>query len=204
MPLRLTGLLLCLMAAFAAPAAAQASADVVLRPGDAIRISVWREQDLSGDFPVDETGHVILPMLGSVTVAGRTVAQVREELLAGYARQLRNPSITVVPMRRVNVLGEVIHPGIFTVDPTVALSDLLAMAGGAAPSGDPRRIRLVRDGQVLTERLEPGVALTSMDVRSGDQIFVGRRSWMDRNSAVVVSTILSAVLSVTASIILTQ
>jgi polysaccharide biosynthesis/export protein len=176
--------------------------ELVLRAGDALRVFVWREADLSGEFIVDETGHVTLPMLGQVVVAGRSIAALRDELLAGYARELRNPSITVTPLRRVNVLGEVNRPGIFSVDPTVALADLLAMAGGATVTGDLRHIQLVRNGQVMREQLDPGLQLSLADVRSGDQIFVGRRSWFDRNSGFLISSLFSAVLSVTASLII--
>ena len=183
-------------------ASAQGPTDVVLQPGDVLRVLIWREADLSGDFAVDERGRVVLPLLGVREVGGMTVAAVRDTLMADYARQLRNPSINVTPLRRVTVLGAVNRPGTYPVDPTVSLAEVVAIAGGAADDGDLRRIDIVREGSVVRERIEPGASLAAMDVRSGDQVFVGRRSWLDRNSGTLVSALLSATVSIIASLII--
>jgi protein involved in polysaccharide export with SLBB domain len=168
-----------------------ASAVTTLRPGDLLRVSIWREQDLSGEFLVNERGVVTLPMLGDQSVTGIAVDQLRDALIAAYREQLRNPSITITPLRRVNVLGEVGKPGLYPVDPTISLAGAIAMAGGATPTGDLNRIRIIRDGQVLHERVAAAESLTAADVRSGDQIVVDRRGWFDRNSTFLVSAILS-------------
>jgi protein involved in polysaccharide export with SLBB domain len=190
-------LLILSLSLLSPPAHAQTAgnaAEATLRPGDLIRIAVWREEDLSGDFPVDENGVVVLPMLGSTQVAGIAVGQIRELLLAEYRQQLRNPSIQITPLRRVMVLGEVMQPGLQELDPTISLAGAIALAGGPNPSGTLDRIRVVRDGQVLTERVSPAASLNTIDIRSGDQIFVGRRSWIATNSLSVVATGVSLLL----------
>lgn len=203
MRFRTVAFLLALAALAAAPrAAAQPPSDPVLQPGDLLRITIWREPELSGDFSVDERGRATLPLLGVRQVAGVPLAVLRDSLIAGYARELRNPSINIVPLRRVNVQGEVTRPGLYPVDPTVTLADVVALAGGTTEAGDPRNIRVVRNGTVLIERVEPGAALTTADVRSGDQVYVGRRTWMDRNSGTLVATVLSAAVSIIASLII--
>src|ERR1700745_4280304 len=101
-------LLAALLPLAPAPSRAQTAADqVVLRPGDRLRVRIWREGDLSGDFQVDEAGAVTLPLLGTRTVANVPMSQLREQLMRDYLQQLRNPSITITPFRRVNILGEV-------------------------------------------------------------------------------------------------
>jgi protein involved in polysaccharide export with SLBB domain len=200
--IRLVLLAFALLAA-ARPAAAQPGTDALtLQPGDLLRITIWREPDLSGDFTVDERGRITLPLLGALQVAQVPVGTLRDTLISRYARELRNPSINIVPLRRVNVLGEVTRPGLYPVDPTMTLADVVAMAGGTGPTGDLRAIRLVRDGTVILERVEPGMPLTTADVRSGDQVFVGRRSWLDRNSGTLLATVLSATISIIASLII--
>jgi protein involved in polysaccharide export with SLBB domain len=104
---------------------------------------------------------------------------------------LRNASINITPLRRINVLGEVARPGLYPVDPTVSLAGVVALAGGATATGDIRRIRIVRDGTVLMERAGAAETLNTLELRSGDQIFVDRRGWFDRNSTFVVSALLS-------------
>ena len=183
--------------------AVPAAASFVLRPGDLLRVGVWREPDLSGDFLVDEKGRVTLPLLGELRAAGIPFDEFRAALLERYAGELRNPSITIIPLRRVYVLGEVLRPGLYPVDPTVALAGVVALAGGANNQGDLRRIRIVRNGAVIQQVAAAEATLTATDVRSDDQIYVGRRSWFDRNSNFVISTVLSipALMSVIITIL---
>jgi polysaccharide biosynthesis/export protein len=169
-----------------------ASADeVTLRPGDVVRVAVWREQDLSGDFPVDEQGVVVFPMLGEVRVGGVPLAGLRDSLLVEYRRQLRNPSIQITPLRRVMVLGEVYQPGLKEVDPTLSVAGAVALAGGPTPAGNINNITIIRGGHLFRSRVTATEALDAIDVRSGDQIFVGSRGWVERNSTFLVSTGLS-------------
>lgn len=168
-----------------------ASSTITLRPGDILRITIWREPDLSGEFLIDEQGIATLPLLGERQVTGIPLRQLRQQLIDAYRGELRNPSITVVPLRRVNILGEVNRPGLYGLDPTVTLAGAVATAGGAAPTGDIRRIRIIRDGQVLLRRADAGVTLSSVDIRSGDEIIVDRRGWVERNTSLVVTAILS-------------
>jgi polysaccharide export outer membrane protein len=186
------------------PPVSQASQEVVVRSGDVVNVVIWREPELSGSFLVNEAGRVVLPLLGERQVGGMPAGQVQQMLMRGYAEQLRNPSINVTLLRRVNVLGEVTKPGLYNVDPTVTLAGIIAMAGGVTPVGDPRRVQVVRAGRTLLNRATPETSLASIDVRSDDQVFVGRRSWFDRNSGVVVGSVLSAVLSIVTTLIITR
>lgn len=165
--------------------------DLVLLPGDILRVAIWREEDLSGDFRVGPDGNVILPLLGQRLVTDSTWDSVRDRLLEAYREELRNPSIELTPLRRIYVLGEVNEPGLYPVDPTVSLAGAVAMAGGASPEGDLRNLRVVRGGALVLDGIHSETALASLDVRSGDEIFVGRRNWFSRNSQFVISAMLS-------------
>jgi polysaccharide export outer membrane protein len=168
-----------------------AGSELTLGPGDLIRVEVYREEELKGEYLVDELGMVVLPLLGEQRVAGIPMRQLRRRLVEAYQVHLRNPSIIITPLRRINVLGEVQRPGMYAIDPTVSVAGAVAIAGGATTAGDLRKVRILRDGRVYGQRLGPGTVLSEADIRSGDQIFVERRSWFDRNSTFVVSTTLS-------------
>jgi len=159
-------------------------------PGDGLVVQIWREPDLSGEFAVDESGNVTLPLLGTIAVQGIPLRDVRDRLLESYLVELRNPSITIRPLRRVYVLGEVNRPGLQALDPTLSLAGAVAIAGGANPLGDLSRLTIVRDGVELPASVGPQMDLATVGVRSGDQIFVGRRSWWERNAPFVTSTVL--------------
>jgi polysaccharide export outer membrane protein len=169
----------------------------LLRPGDVVRLRIWREPDLSGDFPVDEAGTVTFPKIGPFRVSDYDAAGLKAKLLESYAEYLRNPSVEVTLLRRINVLGAVKSPGLYPVDPTMTVADALALAGGATPAGDPHHVVLVRNGVRVTESLTAETSIAETPLISGDQLFVPERSFIVRNSGLV-----AAGLSVTASLII--
>lgn len=170
----------------ATPAAAQAT----LEPGDQIQIRLWQEPQLSGDYPVDESGYVSLPLVGLRKVTDRPASEVKRMLVEEYARQLRNQPAQITILRRIRVLGAVRDPGLYHVDPTMTLGDAIAMAGGVENDGRESSIRIYRDGRVYRARLDRGAGLTT--IVSGDEIFVPRKSWMERNATFLLGAIISA------------
>lgn len=184
-----------------AAASAAATPQPTLSPGDLLQVRIWREPELSGEYLVGSDGTVTLPKIGVQRVAGVPLAELQDRLMALYRVSLRNPSITIIPLRRVQVLGNVNRPGLFNVDPTLTLTGVLALAGGANANGNLRRIRLVRGGQVLHERVTAGATLMTLDVRSGDQLYVGERSWADRNSGVLVAALISTATTIAVTIV---
>ena len=106
--------ILLTLAVAPAPAETQSVQDpeeLLLMPGDILRVVVWREPDLSGDFQVDQDGTLVLPLLGKLLLTDRAWNIVRDDLMQDYLRDLRNPSIELTPFRSVYVLGEVNLPG---------------------------------------------------------------------------------------------
>jgi polysaccharide export outer membrane protein len=163
---------------------ASAAFDSPLMPGDSVRVLIWQEPDLSGTFRVDEGSVLTLPMLGPRRVAGLTAAELRQQLMTDYATQLKNPSIDVTVLRRVSVLGAVRQPGLYEVDPTMRVSDVIAMAGGVGPEGSSKNIKVVRGGEEVAKiELTGPIGAT---VRSGDQIVVGERGWLAKNERYVL------------------
>ena len=192
----LTHLLLALLLAIGArPVHAQSPArgDFAVLPGDLLNVQIVGEKDLAGQFLVDDRGMVVLPLLGARLVTGAPWSHVRDTLLAVYGRELRIPSVQLTPLRRVTVLGHVNLAGMHMLDPHVTLAGAIAVAQGASPDGDLQRIRVVRDGATIVERAAIETTVESLGIRSGDQIFVGRRGWWDRNSGTVVGALISAV-----------
>jgi protein involved in polysaccharide export with SLBB domain len=161
----------------------------MLRPGDLVRLKIWREPDLSGDFQVQESGEVVFPKIGLVQVTALSSGALKQKLLDSYSVYLQNPSIEITVLRRVQVLGAVRNPGLYPVDPTMAVADVLALAGGTTPQGNPKKIELKRGGERITASLSGGTRLADTPLRSGDQLFVPERGWMSRNPWIVAAAI---------------
>jgi polysaccharide export outer membrane protein len=166
------------------------SADTLgaLRAGDLVRLRIWREPDLSGEFTITDQGDVVLPKVGLVRLAGSPQA-VKADLVKRYGAYLKNPSIDVTVLRRVNVMGAVRNPGLYNVDPTMRVADALAMAGGVDQDGKPDDVRLIRGGQPVVVKMSEHTLLTNTPLRSGDQLFVPERSWVNRSRGVIAAFI---------------
>lgn len=173
------------------PADTLSTPEFVLMPGDWVELMIWREEDMTGEFQVGEDGVVVLPLVGAWQVTERPWRELKEEILSAFRRELRNPSIQITPYRRVFVMGEVTEPGLYPVDPTISMAGAVATAGGPNVEGDLRRIRVIRDGQVILDGISGEEALSALDVRSGDEIYVQRRNWFERNSTFLITAALS-------------
>ena len=160
-----------------------------LLPGDVIRVEIWREEDLSGEFQVDEQGGVVLPLLGKKQVLGISPDDLRDQLSEEYAQYLVNSAVNVTLLRRIIVLGEVRVAGQYTVDATNSVADVIARAQGVTPEGNAEDIVLVRAGRRLRTGITGMESLQEAGIRSGDQIIVGRRSWTSRNFSSMVGII---------------
>ncbi|MFQ6104367.1 MAG: polysaccharide biosynthesis/export family protein [Candidatus Glassbacteria bacterium] len=176
------------------------SKTVTLKPGDIVRVSIWRQSDLSGEYVVDEDGYLMLPLIGAVDVNDLSTDSLRLTLIQQYDYFLKDPYITVTPLFRVNVMGEVASPGLYNVDATITLADLLAMAGGIKESGSEKKIMMVRDNKVVQEdlsfALKKGDAIEEIGIRSGDKIIAGKRRFRFGNM-----TVIAAMLSATGVIL---
>jgi protein involved in polysaccharide export with SLBB domain len=171
--------------------------DVAARPGDKVRLKIYREPDLSGEFTVPEDGNVDFPKIGPVAVDRMSTDSLRALLIAQYSRSLRDPAIEVTVLRRVNVTGAVRTPGFFYADPTVTVKGAVALAGGVTPEGNKNKLELQRGNQRSSISLSGNTSsLADTPVQSGDLVSVPERSWFSRNTAIVVSGVTGLALVV--------
>lgn len=101
--------------------------------GDRLALAVFREPDLSGEFTVNESGLISLPLVGDIAAGGKTVPDFRADLTTLLGSQyVRNPNVTVsvVNYRPVFVLGEVARPGEYEYSERMTVLALVAKAGG--------------------------------------------------------------------------
>ena len=170
-------------------APARVDSSDALRPGDLIRLRVWREPDFTGDFPVDESGVVVLPRLGPINVAAEQPESLKATLTRQYRAFLSHTSVAVEFLRRVQIRGAVQKPGLYHVDPGMRVSDALALAGGVSSNGREDRVEIIRDGARLPATISGQLQIARSPVRSGDQLYVPERSWFSRNTGVVLGGI---------------
>ena len=162
-------------------------ASAPLLPGDMVRLDFWLDQELSGDYVVDEAGDVVLPLIGVRNATNGTPLALKRDLRSAYGGVLRNQDVQILLFRRVRVLGRVGKPGLYHAELGMTVGDVLAMAEGIVDAGDEDDVQLMRDGEVVLGGLSPW-APVGTSLRSGDQVYVPQRSWLSRNSNVVLGT----------------
>jgi protein involved in polysaccharide export with SLBB domain len=151
-----------------------------LRPGDIVKVQVFGHDELSGEFPIDENDSLLLPIVGGFSIKDMTVADLRGRIRREYGQLYTQSFVSVTPLFRVAVLGEVVRPGLYSVDPTMTIYQVLAQAGGALRTGKENGMRLIRGGQQFSVPVNAAAlasaTLRELGVRSGDQIVVPRRA----------------------------
>lgn len=155
--------------------------DYVLGPGDDLSISIWGNVDSTIVRTVDRSGQIVLPKVGGVRVWGLTFSQadlVIRERLGHYFRGFQT-SLTLGRLRtiRVHIVGDVRQPGSYTISSLSTLTSALMAAGGPAPTGSLREIRLFRNNHVVGDfdfydYLLRGDKRKDFRVESGDTIFI--------------------------------
>lgn len=157
-----------------------------LGPGDTVRISVFQNPDLATEARLSERGTIMFPLVGEIALGGRTPAgagtHIAERLKQGQF--LKNPQVNVavvqVRSRQVSVLGHVAKPGRYPLDDNSSrITDMLALAGGVAQTGDDVvTVILTRGEQVTRHEIDvPGMYRTgnfksNIEVQNGDTIYV--------------------------------
>ncbi|HET7609146.1 MAG TPA: polysaccharide biosynthesis/export family protein [Gammaproteobacteria bacterium] len=101
--------------------------------GDKVKITVFNEPEMSGEFQVNSRGNVALPLAGNVAAVNKTVDQFKHAVAAKLSgKYVRNPRIgvEVVTYQAINVIGEVKNAGQYPYRPGLTMRDAVAMAGG--------------------------------------------------------------------------
>jgi polysaccharide export outer membrane protein len=181
-------------AAAQSPAPAAAPGDTAyLRPGDAIRLAVWRQPDFSGDFPVGPEGTIQHPLLNDVVVVGAPRSVIRDRLRQALSRYERDPSFVFDFLYRVSVAGEVRQPNLYPLPPETTIGQAIAAAGGATEAGRLDHVVLTRDGREMVLNLQSAdPAVAELRVHSGDQIRVPRRASILRDYIAPFAAIVGA------------
>jgi polysaccharide export outer membrane protein len=156
-------------------AAAPVSTNYQLGPGDKVRVMVYGETDLSGEFFVSQQGVIAYPLIGEVTAAGRTLSQfqqdVADKLKQGF---IKDPKVSaeVLNYRPFYILGEVMRPGTYPYSADMTVMNAVATAGGFTYRANTRRVFIKRAGESEEKPLKLDAG---MMVQPGDTVRIGER-----------------------------
>jgi polysaccharide export outer membrane protein len=178
--------LLLLLASGLAPVRAQQQQQYLIGPGDILRISVFKNPDLSLDARVSETGTLSYPLIGSVAVGGLTLSAAERKIgdLLKDGGFVLNPQVNILITQAlgglVSVIGDVHTPGRYSVEAAGGhVSGMLATAGGISPTGSDRVIVSgTRNGKPFRREIDivsmslGGNTADDIALSGGDTLFV--------------------------------
>ena len=161
--------------------------DYPLGPGDILRVQVFQNPDLTTETRVSENGSITYPLVGVVEVGGLAIAAAERKIAAALKNGgfIRQPQVNIVVLQmrgnQVSVLGQVSRPGRFPLETLSRVSDMLAAAGGAVPTGDDFAIVTgLRDGKPFRKVIDiPALYLAERSdediiLAGGDTIYIHR------------------------------
>ncbi|MER9971831.1 polysaccharide biosynthesis/export family protein [Mesorhizobium sp. M0060] len=133
-----------------APQNTQNGSEQPLSPNDVLEVNVFQVDNLNRTVQVDSNGQISLPLIGTVSAAGKTVRQLEQEIETAYgAKYLQSPDVSIFVKesigQRITVDGEVNKAGIFPVSSNSSLIDAIALAGGFNNVGDAKKVFVYRN-----------------------------------------------------------
>jgi protein involved in polysaccharide export with SLBB domain len=134
--------------------AASPSGAYILGPSDRVRLKVYGEPDITGEYEVDANGNVSIPLAGQVKAAGMTTKQLERNITAALAKGIvRDPRVNVemLAYRPFYILGEVKKSGEYPYRVGLTVLDAVATAGGYTYRANEGKVYLRRSGSTVEE-----------------------------------------------------
>jgi polysaccharide export outer membrane protein len=162
----------------ATPPAEPESSEYTIGREDVLEIAVWKDAALTTTAPVRPDGRVSVPMIGDVDAEGRTPRQIAAEIQKRLEPYVKEPVVSVIVReinsRKVSVVGEVVHPGVYLMRGPMNMLQAVAQAGGTTEFAAKSRVVLIRRGKRYSVDMDR--AVESDDgvprLQAGDTIYV--------------------------------
>jgi polysaccharide export outer membrane protein len=180
--------------------ASSAPSDYVLGPGDKLRLTVYGETDLSGEFTIDGSGYARLPLIGQTRAAGYTARQLEQAIATMLSRgYMKSPrvSVDISTYRPFYVIGAVNRPGQYPYVEHMSAMNAVALAGGFNPSAVESVIFVRHEGSNKEEELPVDQAAV---IQPGDVIkvhttfFADVTNWLSPFSGAAAAAATAAII----------
>lgn len=171
-----------------------------LNPGDGVRISFFNISDkISGDYFIQQDRNIQLPYVGLISTENKLYVDIKADIISRYDSLYRNPELTVQPLFKINILGEVKEPGYYYITDVEKLTGIFALAGGITSDANLDDVYIIRGDKEINldaQRLiESGSTMGDIGLKSGDRIFVPKTWWANAQSVTIILSIVSVLIT---------
>lgn len=161
--------------------------EYLIGPNDAIKVSVWRNPDITGSYHVKPDGRVTLPLIGEVVVSGKTTVELSKELEEKFEVMLNAPQVTVTMegfsgafSEQVRVVGAAVTPQAINYSKNMTLLDVMIAVGGLTKYADGNDSILIRSTEglrteysiLIDDLIKGGDLSVNVDILPGDVIVI--------------------------------
>ena len=168
-------------------------------PGDVLYMKVYGEENLTGEYIVDEMGNVCIPLIGDIYVEGKTLKEIKNLLIEKLKKYIVSPIVSVsikeYRSRKVTVLGEISpgvpkRGGVYILKGPTRLSECIAFFGGFTEKADIKNIKIrKKNGEIITidftEVLLRNNIRKDVFLEDGDMIYVPLKEEVKKNILVL-------------------
>lgn len=134
--------------------------DYLIGPDDALKITVYREEDMDREVRVSSDGYISFPLLGKVKAEGLTVSELERNMIIELIRYLKNPQVTVFikEYSTISVTGQVNGPGSFPLRGELSVIEAIGLAKGFTKIAAQNSVKIMRmeNGQKKTITVKVG------------------------------------------------
>jgi polysaccharide export outer membrane protein len=162
--------------------------DYKLGSGDRVRVTVYGEEDLSGEFQVDSTGYIRLPLIGQMQASGHSAYQLEGSIEASLENgYLKNPrvNVEVTTYRPFYIIGQVNRPGQYAYVSNMSALDAIGLAGGFTEHALESVVHIRHEGDGKERDVAPD---ETVKVRPGDVIRVDQTLFWDAAAILAPAT----------------
>lgn len=153
-----------------AVAAKAADDSYIIRPGDVLQVTVWKEEGMDREVIVLPDGTINFPLIGAVNLQEQTAEQAQAKIKERLSKYIPEASVSVVIKANlghtVSVLGQVAKPGEFVMSHHMTVMQALSQAGGLTPYANEGRIKIIRQ----ENGKEISIPFPYDDVANGDDL----------------------------------
>lgn len=170
--------------------------------GDRIVVGVVSDVSRTDTITVRDGLTAEIPGRGAVSLSGVLRSELKDKVTAAVLVYVKAYEVSVTPLTRIAVLGEVVHPGYFALRSDIPISDAIMIAGGPTASADLKRSIVRRDNREFRsqdqtrEALADGTTLDQLGLAGGDELVVGKQRPFVGQSATTLLGVLGSVAAI--------
>ena len=154
--------------------AEQVSENYIIGPSDELTLFVWRNQELGAHVQVRPDGRITTPLITDMVAAGKTPAQLADDIRAALSQYIQEPLVSVMVDRpngsfsqQVRIVGATAHPAALPYRANMTLLDAMIAVGGLSEYAAGNRAKLVRYDRNTGKQIEYNIKLSSL-LKNGD------------------------------------